>query len=1176
MKKEGLVLLSMLIPLSIFAAEEIFLNELAEKDSNGAIKVWGDSDVSISHGQECIFDRDTATFYAPKKAYDSWTGIHLTEPMPVSRIRYFGRSTNVSRMKGCLFQGANTEDFSDAVTLHTANPPEGWKATTWVDVPILNTEKFTYLRVIGPGPENPDQNGCECGNIAELEFYSISLPEGGGPAEPQISFAGVINGKVNLEFTLDQVAPMPCYQIHKKIGPEQYERCDYQTELQGEKYLYLKEYKQENELEYRVVASRTGGYSITQVPPFTCYSFLQGNPIGSKQETAEAFDGNIQTSVEIASGEWVGLDLNRSYELLKIKCVAGEQGLPSGEFQIADDPEFQNPTCLAIVQGSEPSSVQAISEFVCPKKNIGRYFRFVADNKNGSIAEIELHQVNGTELTWNGNPNSVWDPVSTEACWKDVEGNSTRWVSDSKAFFPHGGTIRIADSGIKLSSLQVDADGEDICFTGGPITFVTDAELIATNRSDVVIKAPIVVEEGLTITHGKKILLRESALPPQATLLSQDVQLKDLSLIEGIMSGQFMGPYGWGKFSAIPVLDRISSGDPLQRTIQFQTIDGQHTKCVKIKLVQEADGLYGLGVETGYWDSVHRLGYDLNRPGVSPQQLAWEGNKGAGYGLYPLTAHWTPNRLVLEAPITLNGKLTLTQGELTFGKGAVIGNGLVEQEIVNDGVIRLQDCASHCFAKSVTGKGRILLQGRDDAYSSFFSGPLTTEPQIVATNSSIANLTTLYGRSEGVAINHDGFTYDTFNFHWISPSEAEVDLQVEDDDVLFTKVAVVGVKQDGENIVAWVKPNYYCNGQFLGKIDPNMRICSDNVEGYQVKDLMLLFGCTVVDFRGGCSWRGGTHVYNSSVLLSTSSSGAIQNDVPVQVGNGGRIGLSVRSGQKMPITVLPGGSLDLFRLHTYYFYPGAGFRRRLQIEGGTVSLRYNSREDGANYLDDIDFLNGGIIEGCAVRLAYKEDADIHVGGNQPAEIRAGLRMCGNENQTIFFHVENVTDTMADLTLSGGFYGSTTSGVVKKGVGTLLYTGAPFYQGNVTVQEGALRFENGTAENPQTKLTLDGGDLDIGSGTNSFDQINLTKSSRLLLGTGSVHFLQTSDRTWDPEARLTVVGDLQEGMVRFGTSADALTANELSRISVEGSTVKPHLTREGYLVDTPFGTVMLLK
>lgn len=99
---------------------------------------------------------------------DAWAGYGVTKPVAVTCIRFMPRHDEyASRAVGCRFQGANSADFSDAVTLYTIpeTPVEtlqsGWQEVTAFDAPL---QAFKYLRVIGD----------YCGNMIEVEFHGMA------------------------------------------------------------------------------------------------------------------------------------------------------------------------------------------------------------------------------------------------------------------------------------------------------------------------------------------------------------------------------------------------------------------------------------------------------------------------------------------------------------------------------------------------------------------------------------------------------------------------------------------------------------------------------------------------------------------------------------------------------------------------------------------------------------------------------------------------------------------------------------------------------------------------------------------------------------------------------------------------------------------------------------------
>lgn len=104
-----------------------------------------------------------------------WTGYQVSAAAVVSRIRFLStpdpESDNgwvrAERTIGCSFQGANSADFSDAVTLYTVGDGGETKYSLtngWQEVPVSSAQSFTYLRFYAPA-------GKAGGSIAEVEFY---------------------------------------------------------------------------------------------------------------------------------------------------------------------------------------------------------------------------------------------------------------------------------------------------------------------------------------------------------------------------------------------------------------------------------------------------------------------------------------------------------------------------------------------------------------------------------------------------------------------------------------------------------------------------------------------------------------------------------------------------------------------------------------------------------------------------------------------------------------------------------------------------------------------------------------------------------------------------------------------------------------------------------------------
>lgn len=113
-----------------------------------------------------VFDKDINTFFDSPEGNGSWAGYDFGSGMSkiITQISFCPRSNFPGRMVGGVFQGANQEDFSDAVTLYTVTSQPVTGAFTTVEVD--NTNAFRYVRYLAPNDGY--------GNVAEIEFHGYS------------------------------------------------------------------------------------------------------------------------------------------------------------------------------------------------------------------------------------------------------------------------------------------------------------------------------------------------------------------------------------------------------------------------------------------------------------------------------------------------------------------------------------------------------------------------------------------------------------------------------------------------------------------------------------------------------------------------------------------------------------------------------------------------------------------------------------------------------------------------------------------------------------------------------------------------------------------------------------------------------------------------------------------
>lgn len=108
-----------------------------------------------------VFDNDFTTYYAAYERSTGWVGLDLGEKFVITKVAYAPRGTNAKRLQLGVFEGANSEDFSDAIPFHVIKDIPATNEMTYADVDC--SRGFRYVRYVGP-------NDARC-NISELRFY---------------------------------------------------------------------------------------------------------------------------------------------------------------------------------------------------------------------------------------------------------------------------------------------------------------------------------------------------------------------------------------------------------------------------------------------------------------------------------------------------------------------------------------------------------------------------------------------------------------------------------------------------------------------------------------------------------------------------------------------------------------------------------------------------------------------------------------------------------------------------------------------------------------------------------------------------------------------------------------------------------------------------------------------
>ena len=151
------------IPWSIYDIEEseegIIKFKVKNREDIDSEMLSGTPIGSSPDNAYLAFDGDADTSYRANQASYSWVGLDLGSPYVINEVKWVAPFNNPNQVLLGVFQGANKENFSDAVPIAIIdNVSETSKE-------VECTRGFRFVRYVGP-------SNSYC-NISELEFYGI-------------------------------------------------------------------------------------------------------------------------------------------------------------------------------------------------------------------------------------------------------------------------------------------------------------------------------------------------------------------------------------------------------------------------------------------------------------------------------------------------------------------------------------------------------------------------------------------------------------------------------------------------------------------------------------------------------------------------------------------------------------------------------------------------------------------------------------------------------------------------------------------------------------------------------------------------------------------------------------------------------------------------------------------
>ena len=401
MIRNGFIALLGLCACQVYAWSTVRLNDYAAKDASGKIIVSGTEGSWNNQGntKEKVYDGDIQTFFDPSSTAASqgnmWAGIDLQRPCWITMVCYTGRSGLESRMKGLLFQGANQADYSDAVTIHVCDPPSGWSASTWIEVPIQQEQmaRYRYVRVLGPGL---GAGGEYCGNISEAEFYGFYDTIDTAPQPPSLTRSWLINRTSGFQLKDQGNVPQVLELQRQTEDDDQFQTIAFIPLEKGDQTTKY--------MESLIVSAdyRVRGVNPVGVSEWTCWSVTgrleaAGTWIGTEGAYNNGervgrlvFDGDITTyfDAQSASG-WTGLDLGSEQMVVGIRYfprTSYASRMKGGYFQGANTADFSDAVTLYTITSTP--SINTITEVTLSQPAVYRYYRYVSESGYCNVGEI--------------------------------------------------------------------------------------------------------------------------------------------------------------------------------------------------------------------------------------------------------------------------------------------------------------------------------------------------------------------------------------------------------------------------------------------------------------------------------------------------------------------------------------------------------------------------------------------------------------------------------------------------------------------------------------------------------------------------------------------------------------------------------------------------------------------
>ena len=632
----------------------------------------------------------------------------------------------------------------------------------------------------------------------------------------------------------------------------------------------------------------------------------------------------------------------------------------------------------------------------------------------------------------------------------------------------------------------------------------------------------------------------------QKAVLWTNRKLADVKALKCKMNGGWIG-------SELDGRGLITKRSDEQLEVQFQSQHGDACKTVLAYLEQDGDNIVGWAKQAGYSTEV-KTGAPI--PSFWLQVSSTKDN--GAYGVYGIevenTLETTPAELkALAASVGEAGTDTLTVNDGVLAIRPTEANEVFDLNITGNAVV--------CFAKGAGTQGLETLGGGDNI--------LTTEARTIIPGYRLADVEFVSAKTGG-----SWMGIGEAQIYYMNQSADKWTFQAQKTGDGWAQCVLVELTDGAEGVqgrIVWgrYKEHARCplgsdftaiDGYYTYKTVPNDMQASLSALVLKVPP-SLVFSATKSNWTTwGTIFDGGTVRVSKNPLPSNPCT---------FVEHGGVLRLEVSGGAWW------GGDSRFYTVgkdSLIVLIEGLAMANgaTLTLDGGQIQVM-----NGFNYVNDLTIKNGGGWVGSqCCRAGYAWNVAWTIEGPDPVTIEPGLELVRGGDGVITLKTEVDTLVAGALRDAGGYEGAT---FAKDGAAKLTLGSANANAGPVKVVAGELVFANANGIRSNNALVLAGGKVSLGTDVAgvSAGALTLSGSAALDATNGTFAFADSHEAEWSADAVLKLVCDPskrgRKNRFRFGTTANGLTADQLSRIRYDESVTTRKVTftldADGYLCDS---------